>query len=395
MPTGNGDELLARAAALVPVLRERAAETERRRWLAEETVRDLRAAGLLRAVVPKRFGGHEIGWDALLAIISELGRGCGSTSWVYGVWTDHSVYVGQFPEAAQEEVWGDNEDAVIGSGLAPTSGTATRTDGGYLLSGLWRYSSGIDHADWTFAGGMVAPESDGGAPEARFFLLPRSDYTVIDEWHVMGLAGSGSKNFEVEELFVPAYRTINFADQFNGISPGAEVNPGPLYRMPHASMAYALAAPAIGIAQGALEMYVELMRNRMRRGTRVADHETIQARLAEAAAEIDSAVLLSRRDGKEVMEVLSQADALDPMLLARLNRDRAYVVTLATRAVDRLFASTGALGILQATDIQRMFRDVHAVGAHVTNSWDNGSTAYGREVFGTAAPTQSYFLQSG
>ncbi len=382
MASEVGRELLARAEALVPMLRERAAETEALRRIPDETMRDLRDAELFKGLQPRRYGGFEIDLDEGLRITAALGRGCGATGWVHGVFSDHQIVLGMYPAAAQEDVWGATPGAVACSGLAP-AGAARREAGGYRLSGRWSFSSGSDHAEWVFVNSQVPPESEGDRPRAAYYLVPRADFTIDDTWHVVGLAGTGSKDIVIEDAFVPEHRLLIVEDANEGRAPGAEVNPGPLYRMPRlATSPFLLTAPAIGVAEAMLEQFVDSIRAKVSRGFALGEQGTIQMRIAEAAAEVDAARLLLERDCRETMETMREAGALTLDQRARNRRDMAYASTLCTRAADRLFTATGGRGIYDGNEMRRQFHDIRAIGAHFVNSWDVAGTTYTKVALG-------------
>ena len=169
----NREELVQRAAELVPVLRERAGMTEKLRQIPQETVDDFHAAGIMRAAQPARFGGFDIDYPVVLDIAAELGRGCGSSAWCYGIWAAHNWVAGLFPEKAQEEYWSDSSDVLSSTSIDPSRAHLTSVKGGYQISGRWGFSSGCDAAAWAILGG-VGPEGP------IWMMLPRSDYTIID-----------------------------------------------------------------------------------------------------------------------------------------------------------------------------------------------------------------------
>ncbi len=223
------DELRERAEALVPVLRERAAKTEALRRIPDETIADLHRSGLFRMVQPARVGGSELPYNALIELTSIVGRGCGSTAWVLNNLASHHWMVGYWPKEAQDEIWGPSPDALIGSAFIFPGGRARKVKGGYRLSGRWPFSSGIDASQWNMIAAVV-PDEQTGASEYRVFLLPASDYTVIDTWYVSGLAGTGSKDVVVNDVFVPEHRTLPTEAGKGGASPGSAVNPSALVR---------------------------------------------------------------------------------------------------------------------------------------------------------------------
>src|SRR5207302_778712 len=183
--------------------------------------------------------------------VTEVGAVCGSTGWVFGVMGVHNWHLAAFPPQAQEDVWGEDDSAQLATSLAPT-GTIERAPGGFRLSGRWSFASGCDHCRWVVLGGIAPPAEDGAPPDARTFLLPRGDYAIDDNWHVMGLCGTGSKDIVVDGAFVPDYRTHSYLDAFPLRNPGMVVNDAPLYRLPFGLVfAYTLGAAAIGAAKGA------------------------------------------------------------------------------------------------------------------------------------------------
>jgi len=384
---GNmGRELLERAHALVPVLRERGAETEALRRIPDETMRDLFDAELLKAVQPERWGGFEVDLDDALRITAALGRGCGATAWVYGVLSDHQITLGMYPEAAQADIWSASPEAVACSGLA-LAGEVRRADGGYRLSGRWSFSSGSDHAAWVFvhshAPSDTPSDSADQRPRTAYYLVPRDDFQIVDTWHVIGLSGTGSKDILIEDVFVPEHRRL-FVDEANqGRAPGTKVNLGPLFRMPRlATTPFLLTAPAIGLTEAMLEQFVESIRTKASRGVKLAELGTIQMRIAEAAAEVDAARLLLERDCAETMSVMRQDGALTLDQRARNRRDMAYASTLCARAADRLFTAAGANGLYDGNEMRRQFHDIRAIGAHFVNSWDVAGTTYSKVTLG-------------
>src|SRR5919197_1047185 len=283
--------LLERAEALVPVLRERAAKAEELRRMPDETIEDLHRSGLFRILQPKRVGGSELPFRSIVELVSVISRGDGSTGWVLANLAAHHWLLGMWPKQAQDEIWGESPDNLIGSALIFPRGRAKPAPGGYRLSGRWPFSSGVDAATWSLIGGIVQDE-EAGLNEPRIFVLPASDFTIIDTWHVIGLAGTGSKDVAVEDVFVPEYRTVAVKDITGGPTPGSEINRSVLYQLPAVSLfAFCIAGVSLGIAQGAIEYFRETMRTRTSyyTGRNLADFVTLQIHLAEATAIADAA----------------------------------------------------------------------------------------------------------
>jgi 3-hydroxy-9,10-secoandrosta-1,3,5(10)-triene-9,17-dione monooxygenase len=378
------EELVARAEALIPTLRERAPQAEELRRIPDETIADLHASGLFRMLQPARVGGSELPYRALCELTAVIGRGCGSTAWVLANLAAHHWLLGMWPRQAQDEIWGESPDSLIASALIFPRGRARRVPGGYRLSGRWPFSSGIDCSTWNMFGAVVSDEETGQS-ESRMFLVPASDYEIIDTWQVIGLAGTGSKDVEVADVFVPAYRTLS-ADQIRGgATPGSEANPGVLYQLPAVSLfAFAIAGVSLGIARAAIQHFSETTRNRLSAytGRNLADFTTLQVRLAEAAALADAAEAIMLRDCDEATRITESGIVPSLEQKASYRRDGAFAATLCTRAVDLLFAAMGGGAIYERNPIQRAFRDVHAANAHYVLNWDVNGAMYGRVALG-------------
>ena len=367
-PIPSSKKLIAAAQALVPSLRERADKCEKDRRMPDETFEDFKRAGIFNVSKPKEYGGYEYGWDVLCEISFELARGCGSSAWVYSVLAEHNQTVGTYPLEAQKDIWGTDIDTFIASGNSPTN-NLPRVSGGWEITGRLNYSSGCDFADWHLTGMAV-----GDKPMK--ILVPQSECELIDNWHVVGLAGTGSKDIKMEKVFIPDHRTIQIGQ------PGPRFYDHPLFRMPQWSVnPYSLVAVIVGVAQGALEMFVENIKERRARfGEKIAEFQSIQLRIAESSAEIDAAKRTMLGNLTETMEILADAEELPIELRARNKRDMAYCPMLAARAVERLFYAVGASGLFLSEPIQRSFRDVHAGMRQIALNWDVNATTYGQIV---------------
>jgi 3-hydroxy-9,10-secoandrosta-1,3,5(10)-triene-9,17-dione monooxygenase len=377
-------ELLARAEALVPVLHERAGRTEELRRMPDETIAELHESGLFRILQPKRVGGSELPFRAIVELVSVIGRGDGSTGWVLANLAAHHWLLGMWPKEAQDEVWGESPDNLIGSALIFPRGRAHKAPGGYRLSGRWPFSSGVDPASWNLIGAIMQDEEEG-TTEPRIFLLPAKDYTIIDTWQVIGLSGTGSKDVVVEDVFVPEYRSVAVKEITGGSNPGSKVNPSVLYRLPAVSLfAFCIAGVSLGIAQGAIAYFMETMRTRTSyyTGRNLADFVTLQIHLADATAVTDAARAVMLNDCEEATRIVTEGGLPSLEQRARYRRDGAYAATLCTRAVDVLFQATGGGAIYARNPLQRAFRDVHAANAHYTLNWDINGALFGRVLLG-------------
>ncbi|HEX3973427.1 MAG TPA: acyl-CoA dehydrogenase family protein [Stellaceae bacterium] len=382
--SNNLTELGARARLLVPVLRQRAAETEKLRRVPDATIADLQQAGLFRLFQPARYGGIEAPLRAFLDIGGTLGRGCGSTSWVFNNLVVHNWMLGYWPVAIQDEIWNADPQALIGSSFVFPAGRAEKVAGGYRLSGKWPFSSGIDASTWMMLAAAVNG-GDGKPPEPRFFVVPKSDYRAIDNWHAMGLAGTGSKDVAVDNIFVPDYRTLAAADGKGARHPGSTVNPGALYKLAwYALFGFVNGATALGIAQGAIEEFTTAMRARAATATgrQLAELATMQLRVAEAATQIDAAEALTLKDCDEAMRIADAGKLASMDEKTRWRRDAAFAVRLSVKAIDLLFGGAGGAAIIDSHPLQRALRDAHAAQGHIGLNWDANGTMYGRVALG-------------
>jgi 3-hydroxy-9,10-secoandrosta-1,3,5(10)-triene-9,17-dione monooxygenase len=371
------DELLRRASQLVPVLKERAARTEKLRQIPPETVHDLVSSGLIRIGNPERYGGHAVDVDVAHEVGWELGRGCGSSAWCYSLWTVHNWWLGHFPEKAQEEFFASGPDTLFSSGLNPAGGKAEPVDGGLRISGRWGFSSGCDPATWA----MVAIPGPG--PNGLIWLLiPRSDYDIVDTWFASGMRGSGSKDVVVKDAFVPAHRALDPNRAGDGDWTGWEVHRRLSYRVPLRCLTgWDLVAPIVGIAQGAVDEFAARLRGTSGPG-RTADSVAAQLRLAEASAEVDAARTLHRHDIREMLDKAARGDEFTDGDRARYRRDKAFVAKLSVQAVNRLFEASGARAVLESEPMQRFHRDAHAASHHAALSWDVAAEQFGRHALG-------------
>jgi 3-hydroxy-9,10-secoandrosta-1,3,5(10)-triene-9,17-dione monooxygenase len=372
------DELLRRAKALVPVFKERAARTEALRQVLPESVQDLLASGLIRIGNPRRYGGHDVEVDTAFEVGWELGRGCGSTAWCYSLWTAHNWWLGHFPERCQEEFFATGPDTLFSSGLNPAGGRVEPASGGFRVSGRWGFSSGCDAATWV----MVAVP--GARPnEPLWLLLPRSDCRILDTWFAAGMRGSGSKDIVIEDALVPAHRVVDPERCGVDDMTGFELHGRLSYRAPLRCLAgWDLAAPLIGIAQGAVDEFV-VRAQRMSGPGRSADSVALQLRLAEAAAEVDAARALHRQDIREILDRAARGEGFSDLDRIRYRRDKAFISRLCVRAVDRLFEGSGARAVMDAEPIQRYHRDAHGASHHAALSWDLVAEQFGRQAMET------------
>jgi 3-hydroxy-9,10-secoandrosta-1,3,5(10)-triene-9,17-dione monooxygenase len=377
--------MVERADALLPRLRDRAARTEELRRLPPETERDLHDAGLFRILQPKRVGGAELDYVALVDCAEILGRADASVAWNLANLASHHWMLGMFDKRAQDIVWDKDVDALIASSFIFPAGRARKVEGGYRLRGSWPFSSGVASCDWNMLASVVSTEDEADGIEYRIFLVHKNDYRILDTWNAAGLRGTGSNDVEVRDAFVAEALSVAVSDLAGGPTPGCAVNPNALYSLPVFSLfPYVLSGVALGNAQACLDDYVDLARHRASTYNRakLGDMQSTQIKIAEASAKIDAARLIMRSNCIEAMADVRRGDIPDMAAKTRLRRDGAYSVNLCTEAVSLLFSASGARGLFTTGVLQRQFRDAHAINSHIAFNFDAAGTNYGRVALG-------------
>ena len=382
-------ELKSRLAALLPEIAARAGATENARRVPPENMAALRDIGYFDIVKPARFGGFEHDFDVLVELNIELAKACASTAWVAGLLAAHQWLIASFPERAQADVWNADSNALACGSYAPAA-KAIKSDGGYHLSGRWSFASGCDNAQWALCAALLPSEAEEGKLVPAFLLVPASDYSIDDTWHVVGLAGTGSKTLVLEDVVVPAHRVLGFAETTSGATPGAGLYAqNPAFRIPMlCNIPSCLASTAVGAAAGALDDYLARTARRVTRGAvaghnnKMAEFPTIQLRVAEAAASTDAARELLLRDLRARAHTVRAGNLVTIEDRITSRRGQAFAVSLALRAVEALNASTGGAGLDLANPVQRAWRDANAVGRHISMNWDAVGTMYGQMALG-------------
>jgi resorcinol 4-hydroxylase (FADH2) len=377
-------ELLARARDIAEFVRARAQQTESDRRVSDDVIERMRKAQLFRILQPQVYGGFEYGFDVFIQIVATIAGGCGSSGWVYGILTSHQWLTACFPKQAQDEFW--KNPAAIAAGTYMPAGQGVATEGGYRLKGKWAFASGCDNGDWIYLGGII---HELAGPRPGFFLLPTADVVIDDNWRTMGLAGTGSKNIIVNDVFVPAHRTLAFAELAEGVAPGTRVHANPLYRQSFLSvLPITIVAPVLGMAEAALDFFVAMAKERITRGAvaggnrAMSDLTTVQGRVAEASANIDAARLMMFRDLDEALATVTRGEPLSKDLRLRNRRDQAFCVRLLVQAVDAVFLAAGGQGLFLDSPLQRIWRDAHAASSHISLNWDSAGTMYGQHLLG-------------
>ncbi len=370
------DEIMRRVAAIAPVLAQNARASDAARQVAPESIAAMVSAGMFRISQPARVDGYELSLRTLAGAVTAVSQSCPSSGWVLMVMGAHHWCMGSFSAAGQDEVFGAGRDDLI-AGTLSWQGSAVAVDGGYRVEGRWQFGSGVDHCQWVMLGC-----ADPGTHAPRVHVVARRDEIEIDDtWQVMGLAGTGSKDVVARGVFVPEHRAIDTRMLFRGESPHAANHASNLYKLSaEAMLSLSVATACLGSAKFALTEFIKRTRERrsILTGAPKAEHGPTQVRMAEAAAEIQSAALLINDALAEFERLMATGARPDLEHRTRVKWQAAYAAELCRRAVDRLFAGSGAHAVYAASPLQSAFRNINVAAQHASIDFDTAAEQYAR-----------------
>lgn len=364
------EEVIQRARDLIPFLKEQAPKAEADRKIPDETVAKMQEAGLFRVLQPKRWGGYEMDPQVFFECQLAIAEGCMSTAWIYGVIAVHNWQIALFDLKAQEDVWKDDTSVLIASSYMPV-GKVEPVEGGFKFSGRWAFSSGCEHCDWAFLGGVVPPTADNPNPDYRTFMVPKEDYEILDTWHTFGLKGTGSKDVVIKDAFVPEYRTHSSLDGFLGTNPGIDSKTVPLYQVPFGQIfPRAVSSASIGALQGAINFYKEVAAVRVgtNTGSKTAEDPHAQMAVAHAQALVDKLKLKLLSNFDLLMENARKGEQTDMNTRIQYRYEASTVPEECLQAVLELQKMLGGRAIFTSSTLQRFVLDILAGRAHVANN---------------------------
>jgi 3-hydroxy-9,10-secoandrosta-1,3,5(10)-triene-9,17-dione monooxygenase len=380
MPT---TELIDRAANLRATLEQQADETERLRRLSDATVQALKDAGLCRLMVPARFGGYQTDIHTYIAVMAELGRGCGATAWVASLINVCAWLAGLFPERAQQEIWGNDPEVWIAGSLAP-HGDATPVDGGWRVTGRWMWASGCLHAQWA-ACGIHMKDDQGGMANLGLSLMPMTELAIEDTWFMAGMKGTGSNTIVARDVFVPDHRFLPYPPAFEGHY-RTEHTDEIVYRAALVPVTVLILIGAqLGIARAALDHTIAKAPSRGVTHTnysRQTESTGFQIVLAEAAMKIETATLHAFRAADDLDRAAASGRYPDVTARARVRTDTALVAKACREAVDLLVSAHGTTSLADWNRMQRLWRDVHVASHHAITEWHVNLEIYGKALLG-------------
>ena len=373
------EEILDDVRAVTPNFRERAVAAEDARQLPPESIAEMLDVGLARILVPRRFGGYELGLRTWFETVLEIAKADASHGWCASLMIHHPHYVAQFSEQAQQSVWADGPDVVVAASIMPVCEVIAE-DGGYRITGRSPFTSGVTASKWAIVGGFLP------YPQPKqwcLFLVESSQYEIEDTWFTTGMQGTGSNTVVTDGAFVPETHVLKQTDLRDGVGPGGVVNQGAIYRAPWYSYApLTFVTPMLGAAQGAYESFTAWTAQRKAAGgAAVADFPSVQIRLGQAAASLDAAELLLRRAAATV-----ENEPVTAHLKARNIRDYARATELTRDAADTLMQMCGTAGFAADNAIHRAWHNIHFAASHVSLNADANFAYWSREELGRNHP---------
>ncbi|MCD5422438.1 acyl-CoA dehydrogenase family protein [Rhodococcus pyridinivorans] len=370
------EELVDRARSLAPTIAARARETELLRRPHDDTITDLIDAELMQTLVPKRWGGHELGLDAHREIVEIISAACMSTGWIYAFYAGHNWMVARFSEQAQKELFSSRPFVLAPAATAPTL-TVVPVDGGYVLNGRASWGSGIMHADWAICTGLDSSYM------IRQFVVPVEDLSIVDVWHYAGMAGTGSNDFVLEDVFVPEHRSLPGEPAMMGGSEGSLIHDNPLYRMPLLPVVWAETVPVFsGALRGAADALADITRNRVTTHAQTVMHENkyAQIKLGEALVAASIAERLADNQVRQTEAAFGHPMSMDVRI--GLKGQAGFIIEHCRKSVTEMVHNAGASNFRVDSPIQRHFRDISFLSTHAFFTWDVARELTGRHALG-------------
>src|SRR6266850_3032751 len=359
---------VARARDLAHSITASADEIERRRRITEPLLGQLHEARLFRMLYPRSVGGDEVEPAAYIEAVGELARADGSVGWCVSIANSIGLFAPYLDLEAARTVFGDPR-ATCAWG-PPNDCRGIAVPGGYRVTGRWDFASGCRHATWMGAHGtVVEPDgslrlNDAGRPTLRTWLFPVEQANLLDNWDPIGLRGTASESYTVEDLFVPESFTGTRED------PSLRREPGPLYAFPQQTLySVGIASVGLGIARGMLDAFVELALHKTPRGTgRLADNAVVQAELARAEARLGAARCYLIDTVTEIYRRAGPAAPIDVTDRARARLAGSHAITSAVAGANYTYKAAGVDAIFPGSPFERRFRDIHTVSQQIQSS---------------------------
>ena len=372
--------LVERARTIATKWAGRAAEIDGASKLPDDLVSEWTEAGLIATLVPKRFGGYELGLDTASEIIRTFASICPSAAWVLAFYIGHNWIHCQFPEDAQQEIFAKGPSPRSAGVLAPLF-KLQPVEGGYRITGRNSWNSGSPHADWIMSSGMVM---GANPPTPVTFIVPRSDVTLVDTWNMEGMRATGSWDAVLEDVFIPAHRTLPSAGLFTGQTPGSAANANPFYTRPLILLTFAYCMPVfVGAARGATDEFVRNLKTRV--GTNDGKSASAKPTMQMLAGRGEARVQMAETMLAELMTSVMASDATArfdvPGRLAMKARG-AMLAEFCKDTISEVVLGAGANAFRKDSKLQMIYRDISMISVHAFFEQNASVEALGRSLLG-------------
>jgi alkylation response protein AidB-like acyl-CoA dehydrogenase len=378
------EELLERARALQPLIRQYAAQGEQDRRVSDPVFKAMAEADLFKIMIPHRYGGYETSMKTMLDLSSTVAEADGGAAWIVTLINVCAWMTSLFPVKAQDEIFGQNPEAKVSGVLAPTA-TSRKVDGGYMVNGRWFYNSGSWWADWAVLGIPIVNEA-GETIDQGLAMIPTADMTIEDTWFVAGMAASASNCLVAEDVFVPEHRVLSVPKAIGGDYPTEHLDKESLYRAAFVPLlALVLVGPQLGLGRAALDFVISKASSKTIAYTYFNPQSSstgFQLQIAEAALLIDTAHLHAYRAAAEIDNAAINGAYPDELARARMRADTGLVADNITRAIDILVSAHGAASFATASPLQRIWRDSAVAARHAVVLPKIAYEVYGKALLG-------------
>ena len=357
-------DLVERARALAPLISREADEIERTRRLTPVVTAALIENGLYRAMLPQSLGGAEAPLGIFMQMQEEIAKADASTAWCLGQCSVCAMVAAYLDADAANEIFNTPPGILAWGAIAHEVRAAP---GGYRATARWEFASGSRQASWLGAHVRIV-EEDGtprakadGTPEIRTILFPVSSATMHDVWDVIGLKGTATDAYSVENLFIP--------EKFAALrdDPAALREPGPIYRIPtHYVFAMGFAATSLGLARAMLESAIELSRNKTPQGLpAMRENNAVQGLIGRTEATLRAARAYLYSTAAEVWRDLASGGPLTETHRIAMRIAATWTIHQSTSVVDTAYHMAGATAIFAANPFERRFRDMHTIAQQI------------------------------
>lgn len=378
-----GAEMREGVSKVVPLIASHSQQAETDRKVPTENVEALRDAGFFKSLQPQKYGGTAIGADEYTPAVVDIAQSCASTAWACGLLAQHSHMLALMSPELQDEVWGDDPDALASSSVAAING-CEEVSGGVRISGNWGWSSGCDHASWAILGFRREIKELPGFPIPHFAVVPMSDITIVDDWHVAALRGTGSKTLHLDNVYVPEHRIESIIALSSGGARGFGVHPG-IFHAPFTPwFSLGFSAVSLGISLRFLQVYSERVKTRTRAYTGAAEINSVPAmlRIAESHHQLAATRATLEKDWKSMTDHALSSRLPEPDVAVHWRANQSYATKMSIEALDRLWSASGGSGFFDDNEMQRLWRDSKMTGSHAYSDYDLARQRHGRQLLG-------------